>query len=190
MARVNKKAINKHILSAGMSGSGKSWFIEQKINKDNPKRLLIWDVSDEWGDITGIKRVSTVQELYAELVKNTTGKYRLVCTESDLNYKAFNKLALAWGNWDMGEVVVVIEESGSVSNSGKAPEGEYQLITKGRKYGVVVCYIVQTFADGSKTALKNIPLLRIGLTEDGDINGYIRRRWNKELADKVASLRD
>ncbi len=186
MSRINENAPIKHIISSGSSGSGKSYYIKNLIKKQNPSRLLVWDTADEFGGVPDIKRVDNIQSLYGELIRNTMGKYRLVC--DDDHYTAFTKLAKAWGNWDLGESVVVIEEGAAVSNIGKSAKGELQLITQGRKYGISVCYIIQSLAEGSKTALKNINIIRIGSSDELDIK-YLTNRYGKDLGDSVRSLK-
>lgn len=188
MGRINPDAKNKHLISAGGSGSGKSYYIKQLIKHNNPKRLLVWDVSDEFDEVGSIEKITSIPMLYERLTKNTVGRFRVKVDDTQENYVAFCRLAMAWGNADLGELICVIEEGASVSNVGKSAQGELQLITQGRKFGVVVCYIIQSMAEGSKTAVRNINKIRIGLSDDLDIN-YITRRYGKDLGKAVGDLK-
>lgn len=185
MARVNVNYPNQHIISAGMSGSGKSHFVKEKIKAQNPDRLLIFDVNDEFSELN-CQRFTTAKDLALALIATKRGRFRLVAPDKD-NYRLFCLLAKAWANADDGDTVVVIEEAASVSHSGKSVDGELQLITQGRKFGISICYIVQSLAEGSKTALKNIDTIRIGNSNEIDIK-YLKNQFGEALSDAVRKL--
>jgi energy-coupling factor transporter ATP-binding protein EcfA2 len=186
--RVNNQIPNQHIYGAGTSGSGKSWRMEQILKKVNPDRLLIWDAKMEMPDnyLGGIKKINNINKLYEELATNKKGKYCFIPNSKD-DYFAFCDLALAWANCDDGLTHVYIEEAGGVSNAGKSKEAEYNLITKGRAFGVVLYYISQGFAGSSGTAFQNIDNFIIGRQKPNSIK-YIRENLNVELAEKVKNL--
>ncbi len=186
MPRINADFKNNHIISAGTSGSGKTWFVKNQLARLQPTRLLIFDPSDEYGDIDRVVKYIDAIDLTLALIANTTGKFRFVSSGKD-DYRIFCKLAKAWGNADWGELIVVIEEATSVSSAGKSTEGELELITQGRKYGITICYIIHSLAEGSKTALKNISTLRIGMCDEMDVK-YLEQRFGKELGEAVRDL--
>ena len=186
MARIDTSKENRHIIVCGGSGSGKSYFVRQKIKKINPDRLLIWDTADEYGELAS--KIDSINKLYDLLINNIKGRYRLVISPTDKNYINFCKLCMAWSNADHGDLMVVIEEGAATSRVGKSATGEFELITQGRKYGVIVCYVLQSLAEGSKTALKNISSLRIGISDELDIK-YLQTRYGADLAERVRLLK-
>ena len=75
MSRIDADVKNNHIISAGGSGSGKSHFIKEHIKKQNPTRLLVWDVSDEFGSVGAIEKIDSIELLYQRLTQNTRGRF-------------------------------------------------------------------------------------------------------------------
>lgn len=147
----------KIIYVTGSSGSGKSSFIKQEI-KTAP-RLIVFDPDDEYGDIAGIKAVTSGKQL-AELIqqhKTSPLKVRLVLG----GQKAFelcSALAFAWTN-----CVYVAEEIADVTRVGKAPIMWGQVLRRGRKRAVEIYAVTQRPSEADKTALTQATIVRTGL---------------------------
>ncbi len=170
-----------------MSGSGKSYFIKEAIKKKKPARLLIFDSNNEFNDLGfEIKAFSNFNDFLTALITNKTGRFSLVAPTKE-NYQLFCRAAKAWGNADFGELTVIIEEAAVFSNVGKALTGELELITQGRKFEIDIAFIIQSLAEGSKTALKNINSIRIGNSSEQDCK-YLEGKFGKDLADAVRGL--
>lgn len=186
--RVNNQLDNRHIYSAGVSGSGKTYYIEQILKEASPSRLLIWDAKMEMSDgLLGCKKIYSLDKLYQELASNKQAKIIYVPTAKS-DYKIFCELALAWANAGDGDTFVWIEEAGSVSGQGKSGDGEYDLITKGRAFGVVLCYVSQGFAGSSGTAFQNIDIFRVGRQKPSSL-AYIGKNLSSKLAEQCKGLK-
>lgn len=189
MSRVNNNAINRHVYSVGVSGSGKSFFTAKMINKANPSRLLIFDTKREMSDgFLGCKKITSLEKLYIELATTTTGKFIYV-PAGRADYDCFCELAIAWGNNAYGDLFVYIEEAGSVSVSGQAKQAEYALLTQGRAFGIVICYVSSGFQNATTTALQSIDRFRLGRQVPMSID-YVGRNLNKEVAEKIKHLKN
>lgn len=185
--RVDNNSRNRHFFSVGVSGSGKSYFTKKLIEKEDPQRLLIYDVKREFENgFLGAKLIYSLEKLNDILITKTEGKYIYQPLARD-DYQLFCRLALAWGNCDYGDLYVYIEEAGSISNKGQASEAEYALFTQGRALGLIICYVSSNFQNATTTALQSVNNFRLGRQVPMSVK-YVRSNLSIGLADKVEKL--
>ena len=123
------------------------------------------------------------------LTRTDYGRFSYRPTWDKNEYANFCKLAKAWANAALGETWIIIEEAGALSQSiGKAVAGEFELISQGAKYGVVLGYIIQSMSDGTKTILKNCARARLGVCDAVDVD-YLEHRFGKEVGAALRKLR-
>jgi len=158
----------------GSSGSGKSAFVKQQIRK--AKRFVVWDIEDEYG-ANGIITVNNINELLdcLEFNKKQSARVRYVPNGGDIKnqFKWFNKAAFAWE-----DCAVVCEELASVTNSGKAPEGWLELVSRGRKRGIDIYGVTQRPSEADKTLLGNAHIIHCGLLSRAADRVYMAREMD------------
>jgi hypothetical protein len=149
MGRVNVSNKAKIVVVCGASGSGKSAWTKKQITR--AKRLLIWDIDDEY---TG-ERINKQADLVAKLRTEKAGVFRYVGKAKDFSF--FCKCAFAWGR-----CTVVAEEIAGVTSPGKAPEGWHMLVSRGRKRGISIYAVTQRPSESDKTVFGNASALHVG----------------------------
>ncbi|WP_428398416.1 hypothetical protein [Marinobacter salarius] len=141
----------------GSSGSGKSVTIKKRLMKE--KRLLIWDIDDEYtGDvgIPGCQRITSMAELAAKVKKAKAGKFAYVGPKSD--FERWCRVAFAWGY-----CAVVAEETAGVTTPQKAPDAWHTLISRGRKRGIKpLVGVTQRPSESDKTIMGNATSIQCG----------------------------
>lgn len=144
----------------GSSGSGKSAWVKKEVK--NAKRLIVWDVDDEYSELKGVKRFTCLNEMIKELVNSKVGKFCYVGSPND-----FEKFCLAVFNW--GVCVCVVEELAGVTSPSKAPMGWHTLVSRGRKRGITIVGVTQRPSESDKTIIGNASLTHVGrLNRAGD----------------------
>lgn len=140
----------------GNSGTGKSSKIKEMLKK--APRAIIFDPDDEYGELTGVKRVTTAKALI-ELLKSHKNKSLKVAfvAEGVKSFEFWANCAFQWAN-----CVAVAEEIADVTTPSKAPPAWGRLIRRGRKYGVLICAVTQRPAEADKTILSNAAVIRTG----------------------------
>lgn len=156
----------------GSSGSGKSYRTKRAIEKE--KRLLIWDIDDEHGNIKGIVTHTDLKALAAELLNAKTGKFRYVGKLLADEFETFCNMVFAWGH-----CVCVVEELAGVTSPSKAPSGWHTLVSRGRKRGIKIYAITQRPAESDKTVLGNASCISCG---------WLRKHSDKVYMSKEMSL--
>lgn len=138
----------------GSSGCGKSHWTKAQVLKE--KRLLVWDMEDEY---TMIEAVS-IADLPARCAKSKTFKLRVVSRmdkELGNRFNLFCRLAMAVGN-----VAVVAEELRFVTTPSRAPEWWAGVTLRGRKRGLKIFGTSQRPASIDKDFLSNATYIRCG----------------------------
>ncbi|WP_432209991.1 hypothetical protein [Marinobacter alkaliphilus] len=156
----------------GSSGSGKSVTIKKRLQKE--KRLIIWDVDDEYtGEmgIPGCQRFTCLRQLADRLRTAKAGKFAYVGKPSDFNN--WCRLVFAWGY-----CAAVAEETAGVTSPAKAPEGWHTLVSRGRKRGIKpLVGVTQRPAESDKTIMGNCSSIQCGL--------LTRAKDRKYMADEL-----
>ncbi|MRR51291.1 MAG: hypothetical protein EG825_10310 [Rhodocyclaceae bacterium] len=146
----------------GASGSGKSWRIKQRLAKDKPRRLVVWDWKSEYD---GGQVVTCPAALAAAMRKAGKGGaarliYRPVKSsdaEIERQFSAVCALVSAWGNcW------FIVEELSNVTRASYAPIKWRNICTEGRHSALVVIATTQSPALCDKTFLTNATIVYCG----------------------------
>jgi len=132
----------------GGSGTGKSYCMGKLTEKD--RRLIIWDVMDEYDDRTVIIKA------WPALIKAVKAKeYRISFRPSfeDLagDFSRFCRLVYA-----VGRVRVVVEELNQVTQPSYAPPAWRNLCSRGRHRGVMIAGASQRPASVDKDFIGNM----------------------------------
>jgi hypothetical protein len=153
----------QHWYICGNSGTGKSSTIKEKIK--TARRVIVFDPDDEYGEITGFKRVFNVSELIALLIAHQNKSLKVAFVAEGA--KAFELWCSCVFNW--GECLAVAEEIADVTTPSKAPPQWGRLIRRGRKYNIQIMAVTQRPAEADKTILANAAVIRCcALGREGD----------------------
>lgn len=148
-----KTSDGRLIVISGASRSGKTAYTVQQIKKE--KRIIAWDVEDQFSQLSGFIRVTSPTELI-RLTQTAGGlKIAYVCN-SNLkdSFNFFAGCAYRWG-LKFGGCVVIAEELADVTTTAKAPEKWGILLRRGLKRGISIFAISQRWAEADKTAIGN-----------------------------------
>jgi len=170
----------------GSTGSGKSEYVRRQLA--GARRVLVWDIDDEYGHLPGFVRVADPADLVARL-RRLTGPGRLAFVADDLRrFDWFSRVAFAWGQ--LAPCVAVAEEIADVTHPGKAPPGWGVLVRRGRKYGIVTYAVTQRPAEADKTALGNAAVIHVGWLADAADRATVARKLGVPVArlDALAPL--
>jgi hypothetical protein len=125
----------------GASGTGKDAWTKQQLKKLNPKRLIVWDPMDEYGE-----HADRVPDLVALL-------------------KAVKPARFAWWCricWAAGDAVCLVNECSQVTTASQAPPDWARLTTAGRHRQIHVIALSQFPAQVDKSLMGNATLIHTG----------------------------
>lgn len=143
------------VVISGASQSGKTSYTMRAVKA--AKRVLAWDAHDQWGRLPGWRRISSLAELRD--VVHDAGPMRVAFypmargSKRDL-FEAFATAARYWLLYS-GPGVIIAEELGDSSSSGKASERWGELLRQALKLGGTIYAIAQRWAEADKTAFGN-----------------------------------
>jgi DNA helicase HerA-like ATPase len=157
MSRVDVTNVADVRAVLGSTGTGKSHYVKAQMGK--ARRLLVWDIEDEY-DLPALP----LSAIAAHLVGRKPGRYKFVCS-GDAGTRArqfdlFCRLA-----FELGNVLVVVEELRFVTLASRAPEGWAMLTLRGRKRGIKIIGTSQRPAQIDKDFLGNCNYVRCGALE-------------------------
>ncbi|MEW8027427.1 MAG: hypothetical protein AB2766_12645 [Candidatus Thiodiazotropha endolucinida] len=135
----------------GGAGSGKSAWVKRQI--ENERRVLIWDVNDEYQGV----RVTNRRDLINAVKGNKTKTFRIRYVPPEVTQDEFSfwcDVAFIAGN-----LAAVAEETADVTSPGKAPPGWGKLVRRSRHQRVKVYGITQRPAESDKTIIGNATLI-------------------------------
>lgn len=141
----------------GASRSGKTLWTAQQVAR--ARRLLVWDLIGEWGLRYRCRRIGTIPELAAALGERPQRIAFHAPGMVDL-FPIFCRLA--WVYVRLAPGALVIEETSSVTNPGKAPREWGDLCRMGLRYGVDLYALTQRPSESDKTALGNASMIHAG----------------------------
>lgn len=170
--RVDTSLEAKITIVTGSSGSGKSAWTKQQIRK--ARRLLIWDIDDEYGDLTGIKTFNHLGQLAVALKNSKVGKFRYVGAFAD--FDLFCQCVFAWGS-----CVCVVEELAGVTTPAKAPPGWHTLVSRGRKRAITIYAITQRPSESDKTIMGNASTFHAGRMNRQSDRAYMAKEMDIPL---------
>lgn len=145
----------------GASGSGKSAWVKAQLRKGKPRRLLVFDPQDEYGEFGQV--FTDLPALADAVLQAGRGPFAAVlqpggdvsCYVQKFDWLC--RLAYAWGN-----CTIVCDELGDVTKAGWAPPGWSMVIRKGRHAGLRVFGLVQRPALTDKTFFSLATMLHCG----------------------------
>lgn len=152
---VTQKADIRAVL--GAPGTGKSHYLKAELAKE--KRVLVWDMEDEYTDIPAV----SLAQLPAALHRAGQGPFRFrVIPAADaairqVEFDLFCRTAMA-----VGKLMLLAEELRFVTQPSKAPAGWASVTLRGRKRGVKVIGASQRPASIDKDFLGGATLIRCG----------------------------
>lgn len=159
------KATKARIVAAiGASGSGKTAWVRQQLQKGKPKRLIVWDAkpTSNYSDMG--KLFTSIAELaYAVRDAGAKGELKAIFRPgTDLeNFKdkfdLIGRLVFAWKN-----NTFVGEELATVTRPGWSPNGWLLCVTQGREEGLTLFGTAQRPALVDKTFIGNASLIHCG----------------------------
>lgn len=163
------------VLVTGSSGSGKSAWVKKQIVR--ARRLIIWDIDDEYSEkITGVTRVTDIKELARALKSSQNGKFAFVGSVAD--FDLFCRCVFAWG-----ACVCVVEELADVTSPAKAPPGWGQLVRRGRKYGIAIYAVTQRPSESDKTIVGNCTLIHVCKMSKASDRNYMAKEMDISQAE-------
>lgn len=141
----------------GAPGTGKSHYTKAEMKK--AKRLVVWDLEDEYEDVEAV----SLHQLPHRLHQAGKGGFRvrvIPSTDQDkrqIEFDLFCRTLMAIGN-----LLAVVEELRFVTQPSKAPAGWAGITLRGRKRGVKVIGTSQRPASIDKDFLGSATIIRTG----------------------------
>lgn len=152
---VTQKADIRCVL--GAPGTGKSHYTKAEMHK--ARRLLVWDLEDEYTEIEAV----TVQDLARRLHRAGAGAFQVrVIPSTDAAKRMVEFDLVCRAVMAVGKVTFVAEELRFVTQPSKAPAGWAAITLRGRKRGVKVIGTSQRPASIDKDFLGSATLIRCG----------------------------
>jgi hypothetical protein len=153
----------------GASGSGKSSYIKQRLRREKPARLLIWDPQSEYAEFGQV--FSKTGAALDCVLEARRGRFAVV-------YQPVGSLE-SWRRqfdflcrmaYEAGHVFMVAEELADVTTASWAPEGWSMATRKGRHTGMRIIGASQRPASIDKHFFGNATTIRTGrLNFEADI---------------------
>ncbi|MCG7979594.1 MAG: ATP-binding protein [Candidatus Thiodiazotropha endolucinida] len=168
------------IVVCGGSGSGKSAWVKKQIK--NERRVLIWDVNDEYQGV----RVTNRRDLINAVKGNKTKTFRIryvppVVTQDEFSF--WCEVAFIAGN-----LAAVAEETADVTSPSKAPPGWGKVVRRGRHQRLKVYGITQRPAESDKTIIGNKTLIHCCMLKRAQDRAYMAKEMDVSV-EEVADLK-
>lgn len=164
----------------GASGTGKSHYVKTAIRKE--RRLLVWDIEDEYQDLPALP----LSALPAAFARGKPTRAKFVCaadaTTRARQFDLFCRIAFTAGN-----LRLVVEELRFVTTASRAPDGWAAITLRGRKRGIKIIGTSQRPAQIDKDFLGNCTLIRCGALEYPDDRKAVAPILRRSL-DEIAAL--
>lgn len=163
------------IVVCGGSGSGKSAWVKRQIKR--ARRLLVWDVNDEYEGV----RVTSRRELLSAVRGNKTKSFNIryvppVVTSEEFSF--WCEVAFVAGN-----LIAVAEETADVTSPSKAPPGWGKVVRRGRHQRLTVYGITQRPAESDKTIIGNATLIHCCMLKRAEDRKYMAREMGIEFGE-------
>ncbi|MCU7841828.1 MAG: hypothetical protein KZQ94_20940 [Candidatus Thiodiazotropha sp. (ex Troendleina suluensis)] len=168
------------IVVCGGSGSGKSAWVKKQIAR--ARRLLVWDVNDEYAGL----RITNRRDLISAVKGNKTKSFKIRYVPSVVTAEEFSffcDVAFIAGN-----LVVVAEETADVTSPSKAPPGWGKVVRRGRHQRLTVYGITQRPAESDKTIIGNATLIHCCMLKRAEDRKYMAREMGISI-DEVDRLK-
>ena len=142
------------VILSGKSRSGKTAYTVKAVAND--KRIIAWDVEDQWSQLRGWRRITSAKDLLDAIDYHGNARIAFVPQGADLA-KQFDFVAgcaLYWGRYH-GACTFIAEELADVTTTAKAPGNWGLLLRRGLKRGITIYAISQRWQEADKTAIGN-----------------------------------
>jgi len=142
----------------GSTGAGKSHQIKQAIKND--RRICVFDIEEEYAALPGFVVVTSHGALKDLMIKRADKAARISFIPKGNpkdDFEFWGHAVFAWRS-----CTVVADELASVTSPGKAPPGWLQVVTRGRKRGLVVYGGTQRPSESDKTVIGNATRIHCG----------------------------
>lgn len=141
----------------GAPGTGKSHYTKEQISK--AKRVLIWDLEDEYTDTEAVPLSVLAERLHHAGRRGFRLRYipSTDATKRAAEFDIFCRIVMA-----VGSMLVVIEELRFMTTPSRAPAGWAGITLRGRKRGVKVIGTSQRPASIDKDFLGAATIIRVG----------------------------
>jgi hypothetical protein len=173
----------------GGSGTGKSSYVKELLRRKPPKRLLVFDPEEEWGEFGRV--TTSMQDVIAACqAAGPTGGLRIVFVPSPdpataaRQFDVFCRVAFA-----AERMTFVVDELKLVTTPSRSPVGWGMLTGRGRKRGIVIYGLSQRPASIDKDFLGNCTVVRTGrLGYEDDANAV--KKYVGATAQEIMVLPD
>ncbi|MBT3041991.1 MAG: hypothetical protein KME67_03945 [Candidatus Thiodiazotropha sp. (ex Codakia orbicularis)] len=168
------------IVVCGGSGSGKSAWVKRQIAR--ARRLLVWDVNDEYQGV----RITTRRDLLAAVRGNKTKPFKIRYVPQAVTPEEFSfwcEVAFVAGN-----LTAVAEETADVTSPSKAPPGWGKVVRRGRHQRLIVYGITQRPAESDKTIIGNKTLIHCCMLKRAQDRAYMAKEMDVSV-EEVANLK-
>lgn len=162
------------VVVSGKSRSGKTAYVMRRIKTE--KRVIAWDVEDQFSRLPGWRRVTSQAELLR--LCQQPGPAKIAYVAGGELKTAFNFWAgcvMHWGRY-FGGCVAIAEELSDVTSQSKAPGLWGTLIRRGLKRNVTIFAISQRWAEADKTAMGNASEYIIFCASTGSDMDYLAKK--------------
>jgi hypothetical protein len=165
----------------GASGTGKSHYVKAAIRKD--RRLLVWDIEDEYPDLPAL----SLRDLPRAFAGRKPMRAKFICSADGSararEFDLFCRIAFACGN-----LRLVVEELRFVTMPSRSPDGWASITLRGRKRGIKTIGTSQRPAQIDKDFLGNCTFIRCGALEYPDDRKAVAPILRCSL-DEIAALK-
>ena len=169
------------IVVSGASQCGKTTKVMQLIR--NEKRVIAWDIEDQFSKMPGFQRVTSKAELLR--LAQMPGAYKLAYVVGGDLKAGFDYWAgcVNYAGRYVGGLTCVAEELADVTTPSKAPGNWGILLRRGLKRDINIIAISQRWAEADKTAMGNASEFIMFRTSTADDSKYLASKTRVEQSE-------
>lgn len=160
MATISRNQQANIVAVLGASGSGKTSYVMQRLKREKPKRLIIWDTKGEFSREGYATPVYTLAEAVKKLQNKAFRVAYIPRGDAATMKKEFSLLCRA--AFHAKVLTLVAEELSDVTEPSRACEGWRKCTSQGRSEGITVYGLSQQPASIDKHFFGNCSLVRTG----------------------------
>lgn len=160
MATISRNQQANIVAVLGASGSGKTSYVMQRLKREKPKRLIIWDTKGEFSREGYATPVYTLAEAVKAMQNKAFRVAYIPRGDAATMKREFSLLCRA--AFHAKALTLVAEELSDVTEPSKAPEGWRKCTSQGRSEGITVYGLSQQPASIDKHFFGNCSLVRVG----------------------------
>lgn len=157
--KLQQRREGRLITVTGASRSGKTLWTAQQVAAE--KNALVWDLLGEWSARYRCVRVASIGQLIDAVKSGKQQRLAFHCARQVEHFPAFCRVAWAWIRLT-ARGPLIVEETASVTQPGKAPPEWGDIIRMGLRYGHDIYPLTQRPAESDKTTFGNASVLHVG----------------------------